>query len=384
MRRSGICAGLATLCVAGSLLGNGGAAWAGPPILVCDFDGVCEPMAMESCSTCPDDCGTCSGGSCGDGVCDASAESCLTCPTDCPCTGTCGDGMCDPGEIMSCPIDCGTTGVCGNGLIEPGEECDDGNLTDGDGCSSFCTWEVITPCGDGICSSSESCFSCPVDCGCMGGCGDGGCDPAAGESCTTCSLDCGPCGGAICGNAIVETGEQCDPPNGTTCDAYCQLIGGGAVCGDGTADPGEDCDGADLAGETCASQGFDAGTLACDTSCAFDTSGCTTTGGSYCGDGTIDTGEQCDDGNGNSGDGCSASCNLEPVCGNGIVEFGEDCDGTPDCSAACAFLPDDDQPGGCHCANAVVSPRDRVPFGPAALAGTLALLAVLLARRRRR
>ena len=28
--------------------------------------------------------------------------------------------------------------ICGNGSVEPGEQCDDGNLTDGDGCSSIC------------------------------------------------------------------------------------------------------------------------------------------------------------------------------------------------------------------------------------------------------
>jgi cysteine-rich repeat protein len=29
--------------------------------------------------------------------------------------------------------------VCGNGMQEPGEDCDDGNLVDGDGCSPTCT-----------------------------------------------------------------------------------------------------------------------------------------------------------------------------------------------------------------------------------------------------
>ena len=31
--------------------------------------------------------------------------------------------------------------ACGNGLLDPGEECDDGNKTDADGCSSTCTVE---------------------------------------------------------------------------------------------------------------------------------------------------------------------------------------------------------------------------------------------------
>jgi cysteine-rich repeat protein len=34
-----------------------------------------------------------------------------------------------------------TAPVCGNGVIEPNEACDDGNLMDGDGCSSLCTVE---------------------------------------------------------------------------------------------------------------------------------------------------------------------------------------------------------------------------------------------------
>ncbi len=33
--------------------------------------------------------------------------------------------------------------VCGNGLLEEGEQCDDGNTTNGDGCSSTCTYELI-------------------------------------------------------------------------------------------------------------------------------------------------------------------------------------------------------------------------------------------------
>src|SRR5439155_4444047 len=27
----------------------------------------------------------------------------------------------------------------------------------------------------------------------------------------------------VCGDKIVDPGEQCDPPNGTTCDAMCQV-----------------------------------------------------------------------------------------------------------------------------------------------------------------
>ncbi len=35
--------------------------------------------------------------------------------------------------------------VCGNGVIQSGEECDDGNVVSGDGCSSTCRTEAVTP-----------------------------------------------------------------------------------------------------------------------------------------------------------------------------------------------------------------------------------------------
>ena len=41
-----------------------------------------------------------------------------------------------------------TAAVCGNGILETGEECDDGNLINGDGCSSTCTIEEA-PSGNG-------------------------------------------------------------------------------------------------------------------------------------------------------------------------------------------------------------------------------------------
>ncbi|HEX4955473.1 MAG TPA: S8 family serine peptidase [Thermoanaerobaculia bacterium] len=56
----------------------------------------------------------------------------------------------------------------------------------------------------------------------------------------------------------------------------CTTGGGGPVCGDGIIQAPEVCDGANLGGQTCVSQGFSGGTLACAASClAFNTSGCT-------------------------------------------------------------------------------------------------------------
>lgn len=53
-------------------------------------------------------------------------------------------------------------------------------------------------------------------------------------------------------------------------------VDSGQACGNDTVEGTEVCDGTDLNGETCVTQGFASGTLACDASCSdFDTSGCT-------------------------------------------------------------------------------------------------------------
>ena len=114
------------------------------------------------------------------------------------------------------------------------------------------------------------------------------------------------------------------------------------TCGDGTAECGEVCDGADLGGESCQSQGFDTGTLACNGSCdGFDTSSCADF---VCGNGVREGSEECDGGDIGSatcsGQGCSGgtpgcfgdctldygSCSGCPTCNNdGTCDSGEDC-----------------------------------------------------------
>lgn len=63
------------------------------------------------------------------------------------------------------------------------------------------------------------------------------------------------------------------------------------LCGNGALDPGEACDGDLFDGQTCMSEGFDDGTLACAADCTLDTSGCTLVS---CGNGVIDDMEACD------------------------------------------------------------------------------------------
>lgn len=112
--------------------------------------------------------------------------------------------------------------LCGNGTVNTNEECDDGNLTNGDGCAADCTIEPF--CGDHELSEGETC--------------DDG-NNTNGDGCSAECQDEVP--GEECGNGIVETGEECDGPDSAEggCETDCTLS---PFCGDGVVDPGEECD----------------------------------------------------------------------------------------------------------------------------------------------
>lgn len=109
-----------------------------------------------------------------------------------------------------------TIAICGNGIQNADEQCDDGNLTDDDGCDSNCT---ITGCGNGIVNAGE-------------GCDDG--NLIDGDGCSSaCTVE------AVCGDGIVDAGETCDDGNltdGDGCSSLCITEGtnvffSGAGCG---------------------------------------------------------------------------------------------------------------------------------------------------------
>jgi len=88
-----------------------------------DYDGSCYSNGHIDCSQCVYNCD--GGPECGDGECNA-IESCGSCPVDCGvCPVVCGDGSCDSEEsCSSCPSDCGACpAVCGNGACESTESC---------------------------------------------------------------------------------------------------------------------------------------------------------------------------------------------------------------------------------------------------------------------
>jgi hypothetical protein len=66
-------------------------------------------------------------------------------------------------------------------------------------------------CGDGSCNGSESCTSCPGDCGaCPPRCGDGACN--GGDTCASCPGDCGVCPAA---SWRLPSGSDAYPANGS-------------------------------------------------------------------------------------------------------------------------------------------------------------------------
>ena len=225
--------------------------------------------------------------------------------------------------------------ICGDGFINQSfETCDDGNITEGDGCSSTCRIENDrTPrstksdnppiCGDTILQQEEQCDDGNTE-------DNDGCN-------SVCLLESGR--EPVCGDTILTNGEECDygianqyAPN--LCRPDCTA----PYCGDTIIDDrsGEQCDD----GNTNNNDGCSSTCLIEQTIIATEDS--TPTLITSCGDGTLDTGEQCDDGNANDNDGCSANCLLEivalteddtnpivaalPLCGNGILESPEQCD----------------------------------------------------------
>lgn len=215
------------------------------------------------------------------GTLKCNSSTCQFDTSECTLPASCGDGSCNGSETCaSCPQDCGA--CCGNGVVDPGEQCDGSNLG-GATCSSVM--------GAGY-TGSLSCSNCSfVTSGCSPppSCGDGSCNGS--ETCSTCPQDCGNC------------------------------------CGNGAIDPGEQCDGSNLGGATCSSvmgTGY-TGSLSCS-DCSFVTSGCVPL--PSCGDGSCNGSETCAN--------CPQDCGN--CCGNGVIDSGEQCDGSNLNGATCSSV----------------------------------------------
>jgi cysteine-rich repeat protein len=96
--------------------------------------------------------------------------------------GGAGETAAADGGVVEAYCDAGSASapICRNGVVEPPEQCDDGNGVNGDGLTDLC---------DVNCTGSH-------------------------------------CGNGIIGHDQYGNAETCDPPDGTSCDDTCQLIGG--------------------------------------------------------------------------------------------------------------------------------------------------------------
>jgi cysteine-rich repeat protein len=74
---------------------------------------------------------------------------------------------CDDGNLVGgdgCSANCTIERDCGNGCLDSGEECDDGNNEDGDGCSAVCQYEPDQDeDGDGEADATDLCPGTPPD-----------------------------------------------------------------------------------------------------------------------------------------------------------------------------------------------------------------------------
>lgn len=202
-------------------------------------------------------------------------------------------------DIISCSFYNTLLPYCGDGTVDSGEECDDGNNTDGDGCSATCKDETAPEtCGNEELDEGEECDN--------GSANGMPCQPEYGD-CTYCSSVCTVASvqGPYCGDNHVDTPyEQCDDGNNIDndgCSSACEKEFLPPVCGNGTIEGNEECDD----GNTVNGDG-------CSSSCTTETQS------PVCGNGILENGEGCDDGNTDDGDGCSALCQTETTPVDGL------------------------------------------------------------------
>lgn len=262
------------------------------------------------------------------------------------------------GAGQECATDqavCINIGGCGNHHTDKDEICDDGNTTDGDGCSADCTSDES--CGNGIIDTVDS--ANPKE----------SCDDGNTRALDGCSPDC-HLESKVCGNLILEkeTGEVCDDGNLNSDDGCSANCKSNEACGNGTIDNSglggilhEECDPNDSYPLSASD------TMECDNDCTFPTCGDGHTNKMYlvtnrgsdhyeecdsdidspicdndctipaCGDGHTNSNfippgsllsERCDKGIDNSDtlkDACRKNC-QKASCGDGVEDTGEMCD----------------------------------------------------------
>ena len=241
---------------------------------------------------------------------------------------------------------CAAVGRCGDDTRQAafGETCDGADLS-----SQTCVSRGFY--GGTLACAADCHAFVETGCAAVGRCGDATVQAGFGEVCDGANLDAQTCvsrgfyGGALACNSNCQAFDE----------TACAAVG---RCGDATVHTsyGEVCDGANLATQTCLTRGFYGGTLACNSNCQdFDETACAIVG--RCGDGIVQSGfgEECDGANLDAQTcqtqdfytgilACAANCRFElsgcaERCGDAIVQVAhEECDGANLDAESCVTL----------------------------------------------
>lgn len=237
--------------------------------------------------------------------------------------------------------------VCGNGTIENGEQCDDGNTSSSDCCTSACNFApstVVCRASTGTCDPQELCTGSSAACPANMLSAEGSvCRAAAGicdavETCNgssaACPADTFLTGAQICraSSGACDPAENCTGAN-TACPGNLLAAAGSACTSDGQVCTTDECDGASAACRyhanfnTCDDGAF------CDGSDSCSGGSCSIHAGNPCSgtDGDANCAESCDE----SANTCTAADPNSNPCNDG-----DDCTDNDQCSAgACAGQP---------------------------------------------
>lgn len=329
---------------------NGGVCQYSLPSGATSISGACGPCLVVNSSGCSAEQQP---GSCGDGICDGSIEDCSSCPTDCgacsgPSSPVCGDHVCNGLEnCTTCPGDCGACPCA------PFPDCHGNNVVTGTVCSSNCqtyicqsdnggTYWHYQPGSTCTCGAGSLCPSCP-----SGQtnphtiCSGASCSSIASCGVSTCStnLDCGACPVGQTNPHSVCSGTSCTSVatcgvSSCTSDLDC------GACPAGQGKPHMACSGnsctsvATCGANSCTSNADCGGCAVGQTQPHTICSGLSCTTSNTCGVSSCSTDSDCG-GCGISGQtnphmSCNGSlCASTPGCGNSNCNTNADCGGCP-------------------------------------------------------
>ena len=253
-----------------------------------------------------------------------------------------------------------TLATCNNGIVETGEQCEDGNLVSGDGCSASCKLEPVAEiepngtCGAG---TSNGPYTLPPNV-LISGAGVGGDQDWFRITLTNYS------------DLRVETSDASGPGSCVSIDTDVQVFNSSCVALGPVDDDGSALGLCSLLDPTLASQSFMRHLAPGDYYIKVNPHSSVATAYNYtvlaslvatCGNGVKEGSEQCD-----GGPTCQADCMLVPVCGDGVKSGTEECDDGNTvngdvCSSTCQLEMTDEVEvnNTCAAANAIT-----VPAGP--------------------